>query len=82
MQQYSKINRRSYERIKRLIYVLRDRYKNKSDFYVGIIAIQAGQKLLKNYYRTHKNSPDLLEWRALIFENMTEFQKTLNEYKI
>ena len=82
MQEYSKENKKLYERVRRLVYNLRGRYKNQCDLYIGILSILAGQKLLRNFYRTHKNRPDLLEWRAIIFDIIAEFQNTLNEYEI
>lgn len=82
MHEYSNINKKVCDRIRRLVYNLRGRYKNQSDLYIGILSILAGQKLLRNYFRMHKNRPDLLEWREIIFDIMTGFQDTLNEYKI
>lgn len=82
MQEYSKENRDIYEKVRRLVYNLRNRYKGQCDLYIGLLSILAGQKLLRNFYRTHKNTPELLEWRGLIINNMAEFQEDLNRYEI
>ena len=82
MQEYSKINRQKFEKIRRLVYNLRKHYQGKSDLYIGAIAIQAGQNLINNYYRTHKSDIKALELIAYIVEYLSEFQEILNKFKI
>ena len=80
MQEYSKINRQKYEKIRRLVYNLRKRYQGRSDLYIGAIAMQAGRKLIRNYYRTHKSDIKSLDLIAYIVNNLSEFQEELDIY--
>jgi len=70
------------DKIRRLVNYLRRYFKGKHDFNIGIYTILAGQKLIKSYYKTHKNSPELIEWRNVIFKNLSEFKKDLEGYEI
>ena len=82
MNEHSKTDRNVYYKIQRLARALRIRYYKYNDFTIGLIALLTGQKLLRNYYRRNENNPELLEWRALIFKNLSEFQDDLNKYEI
>ena len=82
MNEKSKTDRNAYEKIQRLARTLRIRYYKYNDLTIGLIALLTGQKLLRNYYRRNENNPKLLEWRALIFKNLSEFQDDLNKYEI
>ncbi len=78
MQEYPHIN----EKINRLVFNLRKRYRGKTSLYIGIIALKAGQKLINNYYRTHKTDIKSLELITYIVEYLSEFQEILNKFKI
>lgn len=82
MNEHSKTDKNVYYKIQRLARTLRIRYYKYNDFTIGLIALLTGQKLLRNYYRRNENNPELLEWRALIFKNLSEFQDDLNKYEI
>lgn len=82
MNEHSKTDIKAYNKIQRLARNLRIRYCRYNDFTIGLIALLTGEKLLRNYYRTHKNAPELLEWREHIFKNIAEFKEILNQYKV
>lgn len=82
MNEKSTTNIVAYRMIHRLVRTLRVRYFKYNDFIIGLIALSAGEKLLRNYYRKHKNNAELLKWRGFIFENIAEFQEDLKKYEI
>ncbi len=82
MKKKSSSDRNIQDRIRILIRNLRLRYCRRNNFYIGLLALKAGQKLLKGYYRKHQDEFALIEWRKLIIDDMTEFQEDLLKYKI